>query len=276
MVLPNTALADKAREIRRIALETALKAGKGHVPPAFSWADIGVVLFYGGVLRVRPEHPDWPDRDRLILSKGHACLTLYAILADLGFFPSSELHAFCGDGALLPGHPDALIPGVDVISGSLGHGLGVAAGLALAARTDDRPHRVFTILGDGECHEGAVWEAAMFAGHHKLSNMVAILDNNRLSATNYTDQVLTLGPVVDRFTSFGWDAVSVDGHDLEALGDALRPARLDRQDKPLAIIAETVKGKGVDFMENSPRWHHQLPKGPQVDAALTQLRDPAY
>ncbi|WP_413204338.1 transketolase [Rhodospirillum sp. A1_3_36] len=274
MYRPNTALAEKAMDIRRIALETALKAGKGHVAPAFSWADLGVMLYYGGVLRVRPEEPHWPDRDRLILSKGHACLTLYAILADQGFFPSAELDDFAGDGSLLPGHPDHRIPGVDVLSGSLGHGLGVAAGMAFAAKVDDKPYRVFTILGDGECHEGSVWEAAMFAGHHRLANMVAILDNNGLSATNYTDQVVTLGPVADRFAAFGWDTVTVDGHDFEALARVFDPASLDARVRPLAVIAQTVKGKGVDFMENSPKWHHQLPKGEQVAAALAQLRTP--
>lgn len=264
-------LAAKAREIRRVILDTALKAGKGHVPPAFSWADVAVQLYYGGVLNVRPADPDWPDRDRLILSKGHGCLALYAVLADLGFIERAELDVFAGNGSLLPGHPDRLIPGVEAMSGSLGHGLGIAAGIGYAAKLDGNPWRVFVVLGDGECQEGSIWEAAMFCGHHKLSNVVAIVDNNKLSATNFTDKIVTLNPILDRFRSFGWEAESVDGHDFGALAKALDPARLKRLQKPLAVIAETVKGKGVDFMENSPKWHHQLPKGDNVDKARKQL-----
>jgi transketolase len=262
----------RAVVVRRRALETALKAGKGHVPPAFSWADIGVALYYGGILRVRPDQPDWEERDRFILSKGHACLSLYVILASMGFFPEQELDDFAGEGSLLPGHPDLHIPGVDALSGSLGHGLGTAAGLALAARLEKRPFRTFTLLGDGECHEGSVWEAVMFAGHHRLSNMVAILDQNNLTATGFTDQVLTLSPVAERFRTFGWEAEEIDGHDFAAILQALSPERLAALDRPLAIIAHTTKGKGVDFMENSPKWHHQLPKGDQINTALAQLR----
>jgi transketolase len=265
-------LTRKAAEIRLAVLKTALKAGKGHVPPAFSWVEIAVALYCGGVLRVRPSEPHWPERDRFILSKGHGCLTLYAMLADRGFIPAAELDRFAGDGSLLPGHPDFLIPGVDGLSGSLGHGLGTAAGMALAARIDGAPWRVFTVLGDGECNEGSIWEAAMFAGHRKLSNLVAIIDRNGLSATDYTENVIALEPLADRWAAFGWDCVELDGHSLEALLDVLSPAALEGRTRPLAIIARTVKGKGVDFMLNSPNWHHQMPKGAQIEAALSQLR----
>ncbi|HEU0118789.1 MAG TPA: transketolase [Alphaproteobacteria bacterium] len=264
-------LRDKAKQIRRISLETALKAKKGHVPPAFSWADIGVALYYGGILRVRPNEPKWPERDQFILSKGHACLTLYAILADLGFFPKSELDTFATGNAMLAGHPEPHIPGVDAISGSLGHGLGFAAGMAMAAKIDGRPQRFFTVLGDGECQEGSIWEAAMFAGQHKLSNMIAILDNNKLSATDFVKNIVSIEPVVDHFRDCGWEAERIDGHDFDKIFAALSPTRLDKLQKPLMIVADTIKGRGVDFMENSPQWHHQMPKGEQIDRALAQL-----
>jgi len=266
-----TELTNKAAQIRRTILETALKAKKGHVPPAFSCVEVAVALYYGGILNVRPDQPDWDGRDRFILSKGHACLTQYAILADLGFFPAAELDHFAGNGAMLPGHPEPHIPGVDAISGSLGHGLGFAAGMAYAARMDGKTWRCFTILGDGECQEGSVWEAVMFAGHHKLGNMVGILDSNKLSATDFVENIVTLKPIADRFQSCGWDTATINGHDFGAILSALDPARLKQQTKPLMIIADTVKGRGVDFMENSPNWHHQMPKGEQITAAFAQL-----
>ena len=264
-------LKDKARQIRLTSLQTALKAKKGHVPPAFSWTEIGVALYFGGILNVRPNEPDWAERDRFILSKGHACLTLYAILSDLGFFPKSHLDEFAGAGAMLPGHPEPHIPGVDAVSGSLGHGLGFAAGMSLAAKLDGKKWRTFTVLGDGECQEGSIWEAAMFAGQKKLGNMIAILDNNKLSATDYVKNIVSIDPVVERFRDFGWDAERLDGHDFDKLLSALSPARLDKQQKPLMIVADTIKGRGVDFMENSPAWHHQMPKGEQIEKALAQL-----
>ena len=262
----------KSAEIRLTCLKTALNAGKGHVPPAFSWTEIGVALYYGGIADVRADKPAWPDRDRVIVSKGHGCLTLYAILADRGFFPRDELDKFAGDGSLLPGHPDYLVPGVDTMSGSLGHGLGVGAGMALAARVDGAHWRTFVILGDGECNEGSIWEAAMFAGHQKLTNLVAIVDRNRLSATDYTDNIVTLEPFADRWSAFGWDTEIVDGHSFPALLKVLSQGSISGRNRPLVVIADTVKGKGVDFMQNSPNWHHQMPKGPQIEAALQQLR----
>jgi transketolase len=263
----------KAAEIRLVSMETALKAGKGHVPPAFSWTDIGVSLFYGNILKYKVDKPDWQGRDRFILSKGHACLALYAILADLGFYPQSELDVFAGNGSLLPGHPDIEIPGVDAMSGSLGHGLGSAAGMALSARLDGTGQRAFVVLGDGECHEGSVWEAAMFAGHQKLCNLIAIVDRNQLAATNFTENIVSLEPFADRWRSFGWDCKTIDGHSFDEILETLSNANLEQQKKPLVVIANTIKGKGVDFMENSPNWHHQLPKGDLVEIALNQLRN---
>lgn len=268
MVLNND-LALVAARLRKRALEAALKAKKGHVPPAFSCMELVVSLFHGGVLNVDPAHPKKADRDRFILSKGHACLALYTAMSDCGFFPDVELDDFAGKGSFLPGHPDLEIPGVEAISGSLGHGLGLGSGMALAARMNKESWSTYVILGDGECQEGAIWEAAMFAGQQKLSNLTALVDYNGLGATNYMDKVISMEPFVERWSSFGWNAVEIDGHDFSAIRQAILTGRDER---PRAIIARTTKGKGVDFMENSPKWHHALPQGPQVDDALAQLQ----
>ncbi|MGE0472992.1 MAG: transketolase [Nitrospirales bacterium] len=265
-------LEQKAAELRLQILLTALKAGKGHVPPAFSWVEIGVALFYGGHLNIRPHEPQWEGRDRFILSKGHGCLTLYAIMADLGFFPKTELENFCSPGSLLAGHPDTNIPGVEGISGSLGHGLGVSAGLALGAKLYSSPWNVVTVLGDGECQEGSVWEAAMFASHHRLNNLMAILDRNGLGATNYTEQSTALEPLVDKWNAFGWEVMKIDGHSFHELHAAMTAFRQRTFLKPLMVVAQTVKGKGVSFMEGSVDWHHRMPKGKEVDEALQELK----
>ena len=265
------ALEQKAVELRIRILHTALKAGKGHVPPAFSWVEIAVMLFYGGHLHVRPSEPKWEGRDRFILSKGHGCLTLYAILADLGFFPMTELDNFCGDGSLLAGHPDTKIPGVEGISGSLGHGLGVSAGLALGAKLHSQTWNVITVMGDGECQEGSVWEAAMFASHHHLNNLVAVIDRNQLGATSFTEKNLSLEPLGRRWEAFGWEVVTIDGHSFEELNRTFSGMFHRTSSKPLLILAQTVKGKGVSFMEASVDWHHRLPKGDEVEEAIRQL-----
>lgn len=265
----------KAGELRRVGLETALKANKGHIPPAFSWADIAAVLFYGGMLRYRPGEPTWADRDRFLLSKGHACLTLFAVLADIGHFDRAELDRFATDGAMLAGHPDTNIPGAELVSGSLGHGLGVGVGQAIAARLDGRDWRTVVLLGDGECYEGSVWEAAMLAGHQTLANLIGIVDRNRLSATGFTEDIVALEPFADKWRAFGWRVIEVDGHDFTALIETFAPLFRDRAasatGRPTMIIANTVKGKGVPFMENSPDWHHTLPKGDQIEAARAAL-----
>ena len=219
------ALETKARQIRRTVLDVALRGGKGHIPPAYSWAEIAVTLFYGGILEFDASNPKWPERSKFILSKGHACLTLYAILADLGFFDNSELDHFAGEGAMLAGHPDIEIPGVEVCSGSLGHGLGVASGFALANRLNNFSQQTFVVLGDGECHEGSVWEAAMFAGQNKLGSLVAIIDRNKLGATDFTENYGSLEPLDKRFEAFGWEVVHVNGHDINQLLGVLRSTK---------------------------------------------------
>jgi transketolase len=265
-------LVHKSAEIRLKVLETALHARKGHVPPAFSWVEIGVALFYGGMLQLRPTEPDWPGRDRFVLSKGHGCLTLYAILSDLGFFPKDELKRFCEPGSMLAGHPDPHIPGVEAVSGSLGHGLGIGAGMALGLKIDGRDSHVYVLLGDGECQEGSVWEAAMFASHHRLSNLVAIIDRNKLGATDYTENSLSLEPFDSRWQAFGWEVEAVNGHSFQQLRGILTKTRHRDSMRPLAIIADTTKGKGVSFMEGSPLWHHRMPKGEEITSALEELK----
>ncbi|MDE2101414.1 MAG: transketolase [Patescibacteria group bacterium] len=254
-------LSEKAKEIRRTILETALKAGKGHIPPALSWVEIGVMLYYG-MMKIDPHNPKLPERDRFILSKGHGCLTLYAILADLGFFPKAELDNFCRGGAMLAGHPDTNIPGVEFSTGSLGHGLGVACGMALSAKLDKKPWRTFVLLGDGECQEGSVWEALAFAKQQRLGNLVIIVDNNKLAATQRLS-----GDLLSQLIGYGLWTRDVDGHDLDALKAALTVA----PHEPIVVIADTIKGHGIPFMENSVNWHHQIPKGEQIEEARKAL-----
>lgn len=261
----------KAAFLREHIVKTALSAGKGHVAPALSWVEIAVTLFYGGYFTVRPEDPQWEGRDRFILSKGHGCLTLYAVLADLGFFDLAELDTFVKDGSRLAGHPDPKIPGVEVLSGSLGHGLGIGAGLCLGAKMDRRDWKTYVLLGDGECQEGSIWEAAAFASHHRLTNLVAIVDRNHLGATDSTELVMPLEPFGKRWEAFGWNVRTVDGHSFKELSEAFTFNPSDKQDRPLVILATTTKGKGLDFMEGEACWHHRLPTGAQAEEALAGL-----
>jgi transketolase len=254
----------KAAELRRTVLETALKAGKGHIPPALSWVEIAVALYYGGILN----YGGGDERDRFILSKGHGCLTLYAVLADLGFIDKNTLSEFAQSGALLAGHPDTEISGVDACSGSLGHGLGVGAGMAFSARLSGKSWRTFVVLGDGELNEGSVWEAAMFAGHHRLNNLTAIVDYNKLCSANWTRDIID-GSWFQRFVAFGWDAEICDGHSINRLvGKLLYPHLVDQ---PHIIFASTTKGRGIPFMEASPLWHHRIPKGDEIEQARRAL-----
>lgn len=264
-------LQEKASSVRKQVLEMAVKAGAGHIAPAFSCADILTALYYGGTLRINPRRPAWADRDRFILSKGHAAIGLYAILADLGFFPKKELMLFAQEGSRLGGHAENNVPGIEAFTGSLGHGLSIAAGIALAAKMDGGKHRCIALLGDGECHEGSVWEAAMFAAHHRLDNLVAIVDYNGLSATNFLNSYLDVAPLERKWNSFGWDSVAVNGHSFDELLSAFGGLRSRSSGRPLAIIALTTKGKGVSFMENKPIWHFRIPVGRELRRARKEL-----
>jgi transketolase len=259
-----------ARRIRTHVLHMVHHARASHVGSCFSIADILAVL-YGQVLRIDPNRPDWEDRDRFILSKGHAAAALYAVLAEKGFFPVALLESYCRDGACLAGHATHHgVPGVEMSSGSLGHGLSFACGMALAGSHDRRPYRVFALLSDGECDEGSIWEAALFAPHHHLDNLVAIVDYNKIQSFGTVKDVLDLEPFADKWRAFGWAVHEMDGHDHGQLADTLHalPAQTG---KPTALIAHTVKGKGVTFMENRLSWHYQSPDDGQLAQALLEL-----
>lgn len=253
------------QQLRRIVLEQSRRAGVGHIGPALSIAEIIAVL-YGAVLRV--PSPGDPDRDRFVLSKGHAALALYAALFLKDFLTREQLDTFCADGTLLGVHPEHALPGVDFSTGSLGHGLSYGAGAALAARLSGSSRRVFVLVSDAECDEGSLWEAAIFAGHHRLAALTAIVDANGQQALGKTAQVLDLEPLAEKWRAFGWEAVEVDGHDLEALRTALAAPHLDR---PKAVVARTVCGKGVSFMEGQVKWHYLPMSEVQYAQALAEV-----
>ena len=258
-----------ARHIRTHALRMTCMGGGSHVAAVFSSADIFAVL-YGDILDVDPTDPECPTRDRFILSKGHAGAGLYAALAERGFFPVEKLLTHYQDGSDLCGHVSHYLPGVDASTGSLGHGLSIAAGMAYAGRLRCSFHRVFCLLSDGECDEGSTWEAALFASHHGLSNLIAIVDYNRIQGLAPVSNVLGLEPFADKWIAFGWRVREVDGHDHNALCTALRAVPFS-SDKPSCLIAHTTKGKGVSFMENTILWHYRVPRGAEFDAALAEL-----
>jgi transketolase len=234
-------------------------------------ADILAVL-YGGVLRIKPDDPAWQQRDRLIVSKGHAAAAVYAVLAERGFFPRQLLETYCQDGSRLTGHISHRVPGVEFSTGSLGHGLSLGCGIALAGR-EEEGFRAFVILSDGECDEGSVWEAALFAAHHRLSNLVAIIDYNKIQSFGRVDEVLALEPFAAKWSAFGWNAVEVDGHDHDSLRAALEAVPAAER-RPTAIVAHTVKGKGVSFMEDRLAWHYKSPSEEQLEQALRELERP--
>ena len=255
----------KPVQIRRIILQQAKRARVGHIGSALSVADI-ISALYGSVLRIPdPEHP---DRDRFILSNGHAALALYAALYLKGWLKEEELDKYCADNSLLGVHPECSVKGIDFCTGSLGQGLTYGAGAALAARLQLSLRRIFVLLSDGECNEGSVWEAVMFAAHHNLANLIAIIDLNGQQAFGYTDQVLNLHPMIERWKAFGWDAHEVDGHNVKEL-TAKIAALNTTSGPPHVIIANTVSGKGVSFMEHQIKWHYW----PMSDEEYRQAMD---
>lgn len=263
-------LRHKANEIRKDIIRMLGEAGSGHPGGSLSAADIVTVLYFHE-LRLDPERPDWPERDRFVLSKGHAAPVLYAALAERGFFPKEELMTLRKLGSRLQGHPDMRkVPGVEMSTGSLGQGLSVANGMALAARLDQRSYRVYALLGDGELDEGMVWEAAMAAAHYKLDNLTAFVDHNGLQIDGPIAEVMSPEPVADKWRAFGWHVINIDGHDLNQIVDALNEAKTVKG-KPTMIVAETVKGKGVSFMENQVGWHGVAPNPDEVTRALAEL-----
>jgi len=263
------ALPELAGQVRRASLEMVARAGSSHIGSVFSAVEILAAL-YGSVLDVRPDDPEWPDRDRFILSKGHACAGLYAVLALRGFFPTSRLDEFYVDGGSLAGHATHKgVPGVEVSTGSLGHGLALSVGFAAGAKRQGASWRVFTLLSDGECDEGSTWEAALLAPQLALDNLTTIVDFNQIQSLGRVEDVLPLEPFADKWRAFGWDVTEVDGHDLDALVSVLSGAA--PQGRPRCVIARTVKGKGVSFMEDDLLWHYRSPQGEELDAARAEL-----
>lgn len=259
-----------ALAIRRDALEMTHRSNSSHIGSSLSAAELLAVL-YNGVLRTHPDNPSSPDRDRFILSKGHAAAAYYATLAERGFFPKEVLQTFSQDGSQLAGHATHhAVPGIDVSTGSLGHGLPIGCGMALAAKRDDKSYRVFVLLSDGECDEGSTWEAALFAHHHKLDNLIAIIDFNKVQSFGTVKEVLDLEPLAEKWRSFGWAVKQIDGHDTAQIEDALSRVPYERG-KPSCCVAHTVKGKGVSFMENTVEWHYKAPNKVQLERALQEL-----
>lgn len=259
-----------ARQVRGLMLEISHRAQTPHVGGCLSCVDL-LVASYWGALRIDPARPDDPDRDRFVFSKGHAAAAFYAALHLRGFISRALMETYSEPGAQLPEHPTpGCAPGVEATSGSLGHGLSMGAGMALAARIQKRPSRVFVCMSDGECNEGSVWEAALFAPANKLGNLVAMIDYNGWQATGRTDEVLGLAPLVDKWRAFGWSAHEVDGHDIAAIVKILREVP-DASGKPIAIVARTLKGKGVSIMENDNNWHYRIPTADELKQALATL-----
>ena len=259
-----------ANNIRKHAVTMTSLGGSSHIGSILSIADILAVL-YGSVLQVKAEEPRWIDRDRFILSKGHAGAGVYAALAESGFISVDKLKTHYQDGSDLSGHVSHKgIPGVEFSTGSLGHGLPVGTGMALAAKINKNKHRVVVLMSDGECDEGSNWEAILFAAHHKLNNLVAIIDRNKLQSIHSTEDTLSLEPFPDKWKSFGWEVVEVDGHNQEEIFNACSNIDIP-QNKPLCVIANTTKGKGVSFMENNVLWHYRSPQGDEYKAAMLEL-----
>jgi transketolase len=265
-------LENKARILRKHIIKMTCAAGSGHPGGSLSAADIVAALYFHE-LRLDPSRPDWPDRDRFVLSKGHAAPVLYAALAERGFFPVEELLNLRKLGSRLQGHPDMRkVPGVEMSTGSLGQGLSAANGMALAARLDRRDYRVYVLLGDGEIQEGQIWEASMAAAHYKLDNVTAFLDHNGYQIDGPVREVMSPEPVAAKWRAFGWHVIEIDGHNLSEILSALAEAKTVRG-RPTMIVAETVKGRGVSFMEGQVDWHGVAPKPAERDRALVELGD---
>ena len=252
--ISNSPLDERSNFLRSLVVRALQGGNRGHIGSSMSLIEILRVLF-DDILKFKSNDPSWEDRDRLILSKGHGCLALYALLADKKFFNFSELDKFCHNDGMLGGHPERnKIPGVEASTGALGHGLSIGVGMALALKIKKKGSKVFVIVGDGEINEGSVWEAAMCAGNHNLENLIVMIDYNKIQSYGFTEEVADLEPLVDKWKAFNFDVSEVNGHNIEEIKSVLekRPSN-----KPLAVICHTVKGKGIGFAENDPKWHHK-------------------
>jgi len=264
-------LKKKTNELRNMTLDMCVEAGTGHVTSSFSCAEILSVLYYGNVLRHDPKNPEWEDRDRFILSKGQASPILYTTLADRGFYPKDWLNTFCEKEGKFGVHLQKDIPGVEITAGSLGHGFGIAAGMALAAKMDKKDYLTFAMLGDGECYEGSIWETAMFASQNKLNNLIGIIDRNWQCATNFTEDSVKLEPLEDKWKSFGWHVKRIDGHSIKEISDSLKDLRVVKRTEPYMIIADTIKGKGSPYIEGKVLWHAKAPNKEEGDIIKKEI-----
>jgi transketolase len=262
-------LEEKARKIRRHVINMIYNAGSGHPGGSLSCVDIMTILYFH-IMEHNPLDPKWKDRDRFILSKGHAAPSLYATLAESGYFPIEELSSLRKIGSMLQGHSDSRIPGVEVSSGSLGQGLSVASGIAYAGKLDKKDFKVYALLGDGECDEGQIWEAAMFAHHYRLDNLVAIIDRNHFQIDGSTESIMSIEPFAKKWEAFGWYVIETNGNNIKKMTDALERIK-NIKDKPVAIIAHTIKGKGISFMENNNAFHGKSPSKEEMEIALREL-----
>ena len=263
-------LENKAKQIRRLIIQMLVKAGSGHPGGSLSSTDLITALFFM-ILRHNPKEPNWPDRDRFHMSKGHCCPLWYAVLAESGYFPLEELWSLRQLGSILQGHPDRRTPGVTVASGSLGQGLSVALGMSLAAKIDKKDYRVYCLLGDGEIQEGNIWEAAMAASHYKCDSLCAMLDYNGYQIDGKTNDIMNLEPMAAKWQAFGWHTIDIDGHNMKEILSAYEEAKTVKG-KPTIIIAHTIKGKGVSFMENVLDFHGRAPTPEEAEKALKELR----
>lgn len=262
-----------ARHARKLIVEVLICAGCGHPGGALSSLDIMTALYFD-TMKIDPKNPQWDERDRFILSKGHSSIGLYSILHLRGFMDKETLLTFRQDNSLLCGHPDMhKVAGVEMSTGSLGHGLSVGAGMALGAKYDEKRHRIFVLMGDGETQEGSIWEAAMFASHHKLDNMIGIVDRNMLQIDGNTEDILALEPYKAKWEAFGWHVVEIDGHDFNQITESL-DLTPHSEGKPTLILANTIKGKGISFMEHNAAWHGGGLKGEYAEIALNEVNSP--
>ncbi len=261
---------ESLKELRKMIFRTAYKGNTGHLASAFSVIEILYVLYFRGILKYDSANPDWEDRDKLVMSKGQGSLALYSVLSKAGYFPKEELDTFCQPGSRLGGEPRlGDIPGVEASTGSLGHGLSYAVGIAMAYKMQKRKNHVYVIIGDGECQEGSVWEAAMAAKNFKLDNLTVIMDNNKLQAMGTVKELMDIDDWAGKWREFGWQVINVDGHDVEQVECALKMQRVEGI--PTMIIADTIKGKGVSFMENVPIWHFRMPNEEELKIVMKEL-----
>lgn len=262
-------LKNKAIQIRKELLQMIYNAKTGHTGGSLSSVDILVALYYE-IMKIDPKSPKWKSRDRFVLSKGHSVEGYYTILADLGFFPKDELKYFCKFNSRLIGHPSVKVPGVEMNTGALGHGLSVAVGMALAGKMDKKNNKVYVLMGDGELAEGSIWEGAMAAGHFKLDNLIGIIDRNHLQISGNTENIMSLENLKEKWNSFGWNVLVEDGNNIKKMIDIIKKIPIAKK-KPHLIIANTIKGKGVPFIENDAKWHHKVPNKDQLKEALEIL-----